>query len=395
MDGALRLALTSGARFIAGSSLDLNFQRGKYLVDNQLKSSAEIDAYHTRSSAAYAELLDGDYAEYATNAARIISQSGYQHEAAGTNLATFNPQANSLSGGVAADEVTTGISDVFGGNDAIRLTMDAQPDTGENYLFRIFSTYTAEIVTGSFFAKLISNTGVTALTPDYGDGGSAGNILSQLVQNEWVRIACDAGTYSASNKQWFDLSASSGTGRLVVELCGFQVEEGLAITSPSDGARPADAMLIPAIANGLNFTEGALFWKGRMDEYADGRFPRAFSLGTGWDDVISAIRNNGADTKSLYTRAGGVTGFGKTVTNDDEFTVGITWRSDGSIAWALGDKSGTNPSAHVASATIPDLYIAYNGSSVAALNGKTERVVGFSKALSDDEFNQVFVEIAT
>lgn len=115
MDGALRLALTSGTRFIAGSSLDLNFEKDKYLLNGALTTN--IDAFHTRSSSAYGEMPNGDYRDFPVNSARI-TRSGYLTEGAATGL--IDPTDSSLfAGSGVATPYTETVLGVFDG--AIRV----------------------------------------------------------------------------------------------------------------------------------------------------------------------------------------------------------------------------------------------------------------------------------
>jgi hypothetical protein len=171
-------------------------------------------------------------------------------EADGDRLSQFALDFNPLEDVAAAVVDEIGIDDPFGGIGAIRVTFTA--DAGRTFLVPASGLEPNTVYSVSFFARLMSSTGVTA------GGGDAGfdDLFGQLVTGEYVRVEGVSFETGEIAGEWMDLTLNNPGAVLTVDLYGFQIEAGDLVTSPIAGpditGHRAEDELTLNIPDGLN-----------------------------------------------------------------------------------------------------------------------------------------------
>jgi hypothetical protein len=176
------------------------------------------------------------------------TDAGAMIEEAGDRLCEFKPQVNPLEDTDAATVTLVGVDDPFGGDEAIRVLFEG--NAGRVFLVAAEGLEEGTTYSVSFFARLVSSSGLTA------GGGDAGlqDFFEQMAAGQWVRIKGQPFTAGEVAGQWLDLTLTTPGATLVVDLFGFQIEVGTKVTSPIGGDeltghRAADAL-------SLNLPEG-------------------------------------------------------------------------------------------------------------------------------------------
>lgn len=238
-----------------------NVAEAAYMLDLIAPISAVIDELpvdpedafsFSRSSPKWAKASSGIWQRFEID--EIASTDlGTLIEGPSERLSMFSPQFNAFTDDPAAAVVDLiGQPDPFGGDDAIRVTFDG--DAGYVFLVPAEGLAAATEYSVSFFAKLISSSGVVASAGGPGFQG----IFSQLVAGQWVRVEGLPLTTGEIVGQWLDLTLPIPGATLTVELFGFQIEPGAKVTSPIGGteitgSRAADelTLLLPTGLNNL------------------------------------------------------------------------------------------------------------------------------------------------
>ena len=192
----------------------------------------------------------GVWTEFAIDEIATTDRGTLIEDAADRLCLFIPPEFNPMEDETAAVVDQIALDDPFGGSQAIRVTFTA--DAGRTFLVPASGLLPSTTYSFSFFARLISATGVTT---GGGDGGFQ-DVFSQLVEGEWVRVKSAPFTTGAIAGQWVDLTLVDPGAVLTVDLFGFQVELGSKVTSPIVGTeitghRAADILTL-LIPPGLN-----------------------------------------------------------------------------------------------------------------------------------------------
>lgn len=204
-----------------------------------------------RSTPKWHDSTAGVWTEFGIDEIATTDRGALIEDAADRLCLFIPPEFNPLDDDPAAATVDQiAIADPFGGNQAIRVTFTA--DAGRTFLIPASGLLPGTTYSFSFFARLISSSGVTT------GGGDAGfqDVFNQLVVGQWVRVKGAPFTTGEIAGQWVDLTLSNPGAVLTVELFGFQLEAGPKVTSPIDGTeitghRAADILTLN-IPPGLN-----------------------------------------------------------------------------------------------------------------------------------------------
>ncbi len=219
-------------------------------IGDAIEFSRETKKWHHNLAG---EWIEFDVDEIAsTDAGALI-------EVAGDRLCEFKPQVNRLEDADAATVTLIGVDDPLGGDEAIRVLFEGS--AGRVFLVAAEGLETGSTYSVSFFARLVSSTGLAA------GGGDAGlqDFFGQLVVGQWVRVEGVPFTAGEIVGQWLDLTLTTPGATLVVDLFGFQIEHGAKVTSPIvgddiTGHRAADvlSLILPAGQNNIvvNFDDG-------------------------------------------------------------------------------------------------------------------------------------------
>lgn len=200
-------------------------------IDGTVSALAGYLAF-SRASGKWAQDLAGGWHYFAADALAHTDR-GTSLEPAATRLTFFNLAENPLAADdpdSAATIVATDLADPLGGASAIRVQFDGS--AGRTLLVPASGLAPETSYGVSFFAKLVSSTGSLA---GAGDAGMSG-FFGQLVAGEWVRVEGAIETGPAIDGEWLDLTLDAPGATALVELAGFQVEAGIAPTSPISGA---------------------------------------------------------------------------------------------------------------------------------------------------------------
>jgi hypothetical protein len=251
------LALDNWQPRVAEFAYSVDFKTLTAVIDeDQIDIDDAID--FSRSSKKWHYDLTGNWFEFdvdeiaATNAGAMI-------EEAADRLCEFKPQINRLEDADAATVTLVGVDDPFGGDEAIRVLFEGS--AGRVFLVAAEGLETGATYSVSFFARLVSSTGLTA----GGGDASLQDFFDQMVAGQWVRIEGQPFTAGEIVGQWLDITLTNPGASMVVDLFGFQIEAGAKITSPIGGDeltghRAADvlSLILPTGQNNIvaNFDDG-------------------------------------------------------------------------------------------------------------------------------------------
>ena len=196
----------------------------------------------SRSTAKMHSTLAGVWSSFAPNQIATTDRGALIEDVA-ERLSLFAPQFNYMDDADAATVDMIGVSDPFGGTDAIRVTFNGS--SGRTLLVPATGLQPNTQYSVSFFAKLVSSSGVVSGGAD----GGFQDVFSQLVTGQWVRVEGQPFTTGAIAGQWMDLTLDTPGASMTVDLFGFQIEHGSRVTSPIAGSavpatRAADALTL-------------------------------------------------------------------------------------------------------------------------------------------------------
>lgn len=389
-----------------GSMFGQDFKSSVYWRNGKQVYRPVIDEDHTRSSAAYAELLDGSYLEHPVNAARIVSGIGYKHELASTGQ--INPIAMSaLSAG--STTITPYVGTHLGEfNDAI--TIAGNGTSSQRALIYGINLVNGEIYTlqalvrkgtsGRFRATFRSGAD-SSLLGEFGSLAQTTSFCGIFSDIHEIDLGDDYVLIQAKfTSSVDDANASLGIGPDTeqvgenIYLIGLDCKQESAFTSMSNGARTADQMLVLGDDSGLNLDAGALFWRGKLGQQSVTGTPRILMLGENNDNSLYLYRSASTNKILMISRSGGVEQFRIEAPDTTDFTFGVTYRLDGSAYARIGGNPAIDLAGYVPPVAAANLYIGSSNSASETINGVTERVVGFAEELTNAEFDSVFAELA-
>lgn len=426
MDGALRLALSSGTHFTAGASLDLNFQSDKYLLNNSQTTKAAIDALHSRPSIANdflpnellpsGHLSSGDYAQYPLASARITSHGFLCEEAAiglvdpfdlspyqtnncivtdhaGTHLGLFNNAKTIASTGAAYGRHRPVVSNVANG-DVLSACFWYQGGTSGRQRFHINGTTGAgnpQMEIGGLLGTLPSAASVTSF------GDLTDVEVFNLGDNYYLARAKFTATADITNFGW-GLSHDSAVVGENIHLLGQDIKASNVYTTPSYGARAEDNLIIPTSAAILDLAEGFAFikWTEQDNDFDQGNAPHLLQIGgASSGEGIGVLRENLTGRILLQITENAVLQGEATASKVDigsTNTIGLTWGS-GSARFVINgiyqdDHSVMSPSGYAGVSIGCDL------AGGAVCNTLLHRAVIGQTKLSDDDFSAIYNKIS-
>lgn len=209
------------------SSFLVDFENGTAIVDDLPVDLDDVVEFSRGTSKWHSDVA-GHWQEFGVNEIARLD-SGVLIEPAADRLTQFAPELNPLDDATAATVILIGVDDPFGGDQAIRVMFEG--DAGRTLLVPADGLQPDTVYSVSFFARLISSIGYL---PPGGDAGFQ-SFFSQLTANEWVRVEGLPFTTDDIAGQWLDLTLAASGATVVIDLFGFQVEEGPKVTSPIPG----------------------------------------------------------------------------------------------------------------------------------------------------------------
>lgn len=407
------------ASFISGAVTDLRFDRGQYLLNSAVVPASQIDAYHTRASARWAERADGAWQEFATNAAALIPQRGYDAREghAVLNRNPLNLRAWTLVGGSATNEAGTflGFSSarrvISGGQSFHRIQGDILGGivTGQTYAVRaIYAAGTSgrcrvgvrsavSTVNGSINAGAVGD--LVAVSKSIGTWSAIENINHGSGIYEFRAILTAAVTEAAT----FEVGPDSATtGADVVVIAAQIVQRGYQMPFGT-GTVAADVMVVPADAAGMAVNPAAsgltMFWRGRDFQCATA-FPKLLDLRLDSSNRMT-IERRSSDGRvyPVFSGPAGVSdslNFGTLaeLPYGSEYTAVATWRPDGSV-WLKGGAvaASTGTGRTMLNVAPSGLGVGAAGSGGHQCNSITRRCGLLPYSLSDGDALSLFNQI--
>lgn len=400
-----------GARFVPGSAVDLLFDVGHYRLNGNRVAASAIDAYHTRSSARWAERADGSWQEFVTNAAAIMSQRGYDARGGHTvlNPNPLNPRAWTLVGGSATDEAGT----FLGFSSARRVTSEGgawhciRDDvtggivSGQTYALRALYAGTgrvrAGVRRGANTSMLTGNVGAlrsgsSALGPfsaieNINRGGGIYEVRAILTASATVNVTFEVG------------SDSSVSGADVVVIAAQIVQQAHQMPFGA-GAVAADTMIIPAAAAGMAVNPAAsgltMFWRGRDFPHTT-TYPRMAEVRVDPENRLSFLRDLSSSAYVTFGSGGSTSASSNTIADaphGTEMTMFATWRTDGTTWIKIGPNAAqTGTGRTMAVGTLSSIGVGCQGGGASRSNSITRRFGLLPYSLSDADalalFNQI------
>lgn len=403
----------AGASFVSGAVTDLRFDRGQYLLNSAIVPASTIDGYHTRSSARWAERADAAWQEFATNAAALMPQRGYDAREGHTvlNASPLNPRAWTVSGATVSDEPGT----FLGFSSARRVT-----SAGAAF-HAVQSSVTGGVVSGQVYALRALYAGskrcragvrnganTSMLTGNVGALSSASTSLGAWSSIE--NIDHGGGVYevrailtaSVTSAATFEAGPdSSVSGDDVVTIAGQFVQRPYQ-TPFGDGTVAADTLVIPAADAGMAVNPAStgltMFWRG-TDFPSAASFPKLLDIRVDGNNRLSFERVTSSGlARALFAGPAGLAAsdFGTLAQMPfgAEFSALVTWRPDGST-WSIA--SGRSPVSAsgrtMINSTLTAFGLAVSGAFIDMSNSITRRCGLLPYSLSDGDalalFNRV------
>ena len=400
--------------FAQNASLDLRFDRDEYLIKKMRTDRDGFGQHFLRSSAAIKQVSNSQFKQLDVDQPRIIQSEAIHTEPdelglvdpinmsaiingvvditpyAGTHLGLFNDGITIASRGALHNNALTMVGDCLA-NDVFAIQALIKKGTSPSARIHIGGWnnevhYYANAYTSGFQNVQRFSNSFAAADPEDME-------LIPLGDNYYILRA----KFTAS-RDYTNISAHVGPHSAIagetVHLIALDVKISSAYSSFTSGLRSSDRIQLNSDQHDLNFTEGAMFWKGKILEQSN-LFPRLALLGKNWNEGIQFLLNMTNNTANISLRSGAASVASDAIPISQEYTTyGVTWRPDGTTRIKVGSKAVKNQSTYLPPNAINNLYINCAASSSETVAALCKRFVGFSTALTDDEFDQRFAEIA-
>lgn len=209
------------------------------------------------------------------------------------NLAVYTDySASAWSNAVPANAtLTTGVADPFGGNTAIRFRVGdgVTGHTAAGVALLRVSGQSIPVGAGeahwlSFYCRATALPTSSALV-DAGDNNPSGNYLSQLILNQWVRVAMVGARATAGTVTFFDLW-SNNSQACTLEFAGLQFEKGSLTDYQSV---PGATYIANPIADPNQFIPDDLWYVER--KVSENRYMIEFELSSAFDLMGQQLPN--------------------------------------------------------------------------------------------------------
>lgn len=361
----------SGRTVGATSGAQLQFDQNEYNLGGSPASLQTIDSDHTRASSKYAEDKEGNWQEFANGSAAILPGVGYVSNESWTNLVT-NPQLTGLVEGVIGSGGALpsgwGVSTVAGltvtvarasrfGLDGVSFRYQGTNTSGgiayphveieRNAAAALGETFTTACTV--YTSQIVDRSGIAAPGIQLQERSSGGGFLATIATNSSPDYFASVGRH--------DLSVSGTTANASVAFCrpllnlafsdGGTIDVTFEIYAPrlikaaydvgyGEGAVSADALVISAADAGMDVTPSSTgvttIWRG-IPFASELINSRCAEIAVDGGNRLSIIYQQGNLQYGLTFASGGsFPGQVRSGNLDEEATIGITWRSDGSYA---------------------------------------------------------------
>ena len=413
------LAFGAGSNFAPGTITDLRFDIGRYRLGGGTVPASAIDAYHTRSSARWAERSDAAWQEFATNAAAILPGRGYDSREGYTvlNTSPLNPGSMwSVEGGGTIAPISgayLGFSDaavfasagqmfhrarsvipnntiVNGGVYAVRAIYAAGTSPNARVRLRAVSAAQDIQVQGP----------VGALVAAIQSAGTVSN-LENISHGGGVYECRFIATVNVSSNVWsLEVGPHSAVaGETVIIVAAQIVQRGYQMPFGT-GTVAADTMVVPAAAAGMAVNPAAsgltMFWRGRDFPYTTAN-PRMAEVRVDPENRLSFLRNASSSASVTFGSRGSIPASSNTIADaphGTEMTMLATWRTDGTTWIKIGPNAAqTGTGRTMAVGTLSSIGVGCHGGGANCSNSITRRFGLLPYSLSDADalalFNQI------
>ena len=370
------VSLTEVRIYPALGDFDLSANGTIYIQDAQLeKGLVATDYIETGASTSQAGILEDlprlDYTDSSCPALLL--------EPLRTNLVSNSELLDTLNQTNADISISPDLSPegVYNANRAERVTGS---QVGQS-----FSITSGVDYTNSIYAKSVSGSGKIQIVNMQGESTEF-NITS-----EWQRYSLTDESTSTTGRCYVRLWAIGD----IVDFYGLQCEQGSYATSyiPTYGSsvsRVAETCTDAGTSATFNSTEGVLYFEGSAISGNDSTFKR-IAIGTSDDNFVNNINiryNTDGVSVTYQYRVGSVYQADLTIpiNQTDVNKIACVWKVNRFEIWLNGVKAAEDTSGSVISAnTLDTMYYGKTTTFSEPLYGKTNQVLVFPTALSDEE----------